>query len=227
MRRTAAPKWKSISSRPTTSPQSSTVSCSRPAGAAGQAAAGNGAAARGRAAWGGEGGGPAQLGCPRCLLHQAQHPHRQGSWPARWQDRRRARHGWAQANHGRAPDSSREGELPRTCDQRLVVHAQLRQDARHLHRVGDKGLAALAALSRVRVVCERQRLTNLPETTTRDGLVAGGVSQSSRCCSPIVNREDGCRAQAAQMRGCLQQGVGGAPHGSTQQRTAVASSADK
>lgn len=31
MRRTAGPKWKWISSRPTTSPQSSTVSCSRPA----------------------------------------------------------------------------------------------------------------------------------------------------------------------------------------------------
>ncbi len=30
MRRTAAPKWKLISSSPTTSPQSSTVSCSRP-----------------------------------------------------------------------------------------------------------------------------------------------------------------------------------------------------
>lgn len=32
MRRTADPKWKLISSSPTTSPQSSTVSCSRPAG---------------------------------------------------------------------------------------------------------------------------------------------------------------------------------------------------
>ena len=49
MRRTAAPKWKPISSSPTTSPQSSTVSCSRPAVRGGAGA-----------------GGARGVGCQRC-----------------------------------------------------------------------------------------------------------------------------------------------------------------
>lgn len=62
-----------------------------------------------------------------------------------------------------------------TCHERLVVHAQLSQDAGHLHWVSDERLAALAPLPRVCIVCQRQRLAHLPSKQPKQAAAGAEV----------------------------------------------------
>lgn len=73
--------------------------------------------------------------------------------------------------------------MQQTSDDALMVHAQLRQNARHFQRVSHKGLSTFAHLVAVRVYGQAQRLLDLvalmgqqvvqqrPQTIPEKGLV--------------------------------------------------------